>query len=178
MYLFFRLMKVGLFSRYKKKVGLLDTIELSFITWPTDLDIFLHMNNGRYFSILDLCRFDCLVRNGVAQKLKENKWFPVVAAESIEFKKSLKLFDRFIVKTNLLGWDEKYFYIQHIFMSHEKIYAKAIIKGRILKREGGTISTREMLDLVGFKHVTPKVPEWILHWGEHQRADARMEEVE
>lgn len=169
MYLFFRLIKVGLLSPLKKKLGILETCELSFITWPTDLDVFFHMNNGRYLAILDLCRFDALVRCKIAAILKEKKWYPVVAAETIEFKKSLKLFDQFKVKTNLLGWDEKYFYIQHVFISHHKIYAKAVIKGRVLRKQGGTVSPAEIFQAAEYPHPSPKVPQWILEWSKAQK---------
>ena len=36
--------------------------KLTFRVWPTDLDLSLHMNNGRYLTIMDIGRLDFMVR--------------------------------------------------------------------------------------------------------------------
>lgn len=169
MYLYFRFLKIALFSRFRKPCDFFDESTVSFITWPTDLDVFCHMNNGRYLTLLDLARFDCLIRSGLTTILRQKKCFPVVTAETIQFKKSLKLFNRFTVKTKLLGWDEKSFYIEHIFVSKQKVCAVAIIRGQIVKTAGGTLSPLEFLSFAGHTDPSPELPEWILHWSQHQK---------
>ena len=37
------------------------------ICWTTDLDYFMHMNNGKYFREMDFGRFDWCFRSGVTQ---------------------------------------------------------------------------------------------------------------
>ena len=66
MHMLFRtLLHVLFLSRRKPDLGHDDVARTRFITLPTDLDINRHMNNGVYFSIMDVARFDMLVRNGV-----------------------------------------------------------------------------------------------------------------
>ena len=55
MNLYFRLL-IRLWMTWIKPrpLGLLDTSELPGRVWPMDLDTNLHMNNGRYLSLMDL----------------------------------------------------------------------------------------------------------------------------
>lgn len=45
-----------------------ETVALGMRVWPGDLDISLHMNNGRYLTIMDLgrLRFCFAVRSGMS----------------------------------------------------------------------------------------------------------------
>ena len=70
---------------------------LRLTTLPTDLDLLGHMDNGRYASLFDLGRFDLLVRTGFWDLLARQKWYAVVASETITFRKSLELWQRFDV---------------------------------------------------------------------------------
>ena len=54
----------------------------NFRVWPSDLDIFNHMNNGIYLTLLDLARFDTLKRSGSWAKAKRAKLHPVVVGET------------------------------------------------------------------------------------------------
>src|SRR5258706_9609368 len=65
MNMFFRLIRIYLRARWSSARDPLRISRLTFIVSPTDLDIFRHMNNGVYFSIMDLGRVDMLVRSGL-----------------------------------------------------------------------------------------------------------------
>jgi len=69
----------------------------SFRVWPSDLDLFNHMNNGKYGSLMDLARLDLLLRSGTWQRMKKLNWYPVVVAETITFRKSLAPWQKFEV---------------------------------------------------------------------------------
>ncbi|HEV2566447.1 MAG TPA: hypothetical protein VGU19_15340 [Microvirga sp.] len=42
-----------------------DVSRLTFRVWPHDLDTSLHMNNGRYWTLMDLGRTDMMIRSGL-----------------------------------------------------------------------------------------------------------------
>lgn len=117
-----------------KKTNLLDPCYTSFLVGPLDLDTNFHVNNGRYLSIMDMGRFDMLLKPKVFWKLVLAGYYPVVVSESIRFKKSLALFNYFTIKTEIESWDEKDFYIRQIFYHKNKIMAVGYIKGRFMKR--------------------------------------------
>ncbi len=119
---------------YFKKTSLLDPCFTSFFVGPLDLDTNFHVNNGRYLSIMDLGRFDMLIKPKAFWKLILSGYYPVVVSESIRFKRSLGLFNYFTIKTEVESWDEKDFYIRQTFYHKSKIMAVGYIKGRFMKR--------------------------------------------
>jgi len=92
---YFRLIWLLLVVWFRKPSAALGPCKTPMRVWPNDLDIFLHMNNGAYLTIMDLARTDMMVRSGLATRILQNRWYPVVAAETIRFKKPLKLFHDF-----------------------------------------------------------------------------------
>ncbi|MCW4457021.1 thioesterase family protein [Microbacterium sp. MPKO10] len=134
---------------------------------PTDLDILKHVNNGVYFSLFDLGRFDLLMRSGMWTTFTERGWYPVVASETITFRKSLTLWQRFTVETRILGFDDKAFYLEHRAVVKGEVYTRAFIRARFLKKTGGTVSVAELLDAIGHDHDRDlTVPEWLVQWGQ------------
>ncbi|WP_022899837.1 acyl-CoA thioesterase [Humibacter albus] len=156
-------------SRFGKRAGHYDVVSTRFRVLPTDLDVLRHMNNGVYLSIFDVGRFDMLRRNGVWQIFEDRGWYPVVASETITFRKSLKLWQRFAVESRIIGFDDRAAYVQHRAVVDGEIYAEAFIKARFLKRAGGTVPLAELLDAVGRTPVGLELPEWLIRWGDDVR---------
>src|SRR3546814_18128186 len=95
------------------------------------------MNNGRYLSVFDLGRWDLLVRTGLADSMRENGWYPVVSSETVTFRKSLNLWQRFDLETRLLGHDDRALYLAHRAVLRGEIYARALLRTRMPNRGGG-----------------------------------------
>ena len=170
MHMLFRTLLHLLFlSRRKPDLGYRDVARTRFITLPTDLDINWHMNNGVYFSIMDVARFDMLVRNGVWKMMLDKGWYPVVASETITFRKSLGLWDRFTIESRLVGHDDKAVYKEQRFVRPDangdpEIYATGFIRARFLRRAGGTVPMSEIVEALGVTEAHG-IPEWLERWG-------------
>lgn len=133
------------FISKQSKISVFDSCRTSFWVSPFDLDTNMHMNNGRYLSIMDFGRFDLLIKSGSFKKLVKAGYFPVVVSESIRFKKSLNLFDSFILETQIDFWDEKDFYIVQKFLKKDQVMAVGYIKGRFMnKYKKGSVETKEV----------------------------------
>uniref|UniRef100_UPI002FE1CF25 acyl-CoA thioesterase n=1 Tax=Noviherbaspirillum sp. TaxID=1926288 RepID=UPI002FE1CF25 len=114
MNLVFRLLYVLLLSLFREKLPLAAVVSrLGLRTMPNDLDVNLHMNNGRYLTICDLNRVDLFIRTGLLKVMLRKKWMPMVAEHTMTYKKPLKLFERFDVSLAVTHWDEKFFYMHH-----------------------------------------------------------------
>ncbi|UOE43604.1 acyl-CoA thioesterase [Agromyces larvae] len=172
MHMLFRtLLHVLFLSRRKPDLGHWDVAETRFIVLPTDLDINRHMNNGVYFSIMDVARFDMLVRNGIWKTMLRKGWYPVVASETITFRKSLNPWQRFTIQSRVIGFDEKSVYVEQRFVrpgpdGEPEIYAQGFIRGRFLRRSGGTVPVPELIEAFGTDPSGQELPEWIHRWGE------------
>ena len=146
-------------------IGHYDVGRLPMRTLPTDLDLNRHMNNGVYLSILDLGRFDLLIRNGIWEILQGQGWYPVVVSESITFRKSLTLWQKFVIETRVSGYDDKAVYVDQRIVVGGEIYAQAVIRARFLKKSGGTVSVAELIDAIGTVPPELRLPEWQVRWG-------------
>lgn len=164
MNLFLRLLLLLLSVPFRPRCDSLGPARKRFIVWPPDLDVLLHVNNGVYLSMLDVARVDLMLRSGLALQLRRRGLYPVVAAQTIRFRRSLKLFQAFEVETTVIGWDEKAFILQHHFLRRGQLMAEAIVRSRFLKRQGGTASSQEVLDVIGHAGPSPELPPWVDAW--------------
>ena len=70
MNLWLRVLWVWLRAKFGAKLGMPSgTSCVELIVLPNDLDTNLHMNNGRYLTLMDLGRLDLFVRSGLLAAL-------------------------------------------------------------------------------------------------------------
>jgi acyl-CoA thioesterase FadM len=130
MSLLLRLLLLLFSSRRRSRLHVLDTCVTPFRVWLNDLDALLHMNNGRYLTILDLARVDLMMRSGLWKHLKAQGWYPVVTLETIRFHRSLELGNRYDVETRVIGWDEKHIFVEQGFVRDDAQVALAVVRDR------------------------------------------------
>lgn len=169
MNLYFRLLWITLFSRFRSKMGLLDSCRTPFRVWPTDLDVLRHMNNGKYCSLQDLARVDFMIRAGAMKQIQANGWYPVVVAETLQFRRSLGPFQKFELTCKVVGWDEKSFFLQHTFERDGAIMASGYIRARFLKKTGGSVMSQELLQACGYTDQSLELPSAVRSWAEGLR---------
>ncbi len=133
-------------------------------TLPTDIDLLLHMNNGRYASLFDLGRFDLMIRTGLWDVMAARKWHAVVASETVTFRKSLNLWQRFTVESRLVGHDERSFYLMHRAVVDGEVYAEMIIRARFLTNDRRAVPHEEFFAAVGSPDTLAPLPEWVTEW--------------
>lgn len=164
MHMIFRTILIFLKKRFLRKVHFNEKTTITMRVLPTDLDILMHVNNGVYFSFMDFGRWDMIFRNGVFDLATKNGWYSVVAGETIKFKKSLELWDKFELETEIVGYDEKYFFIQQRFLKKGDLMATGLVKVRFLKRKGGTVSTQDVMNLFQGEDLKNRVADLAGDW--------------
>ncbi len=138
----------------KPSINILEACRTTFFVNPLDLDINVHMNNGRYLSLMDLGRIDLMIKSNVFWKLFKNGYYPIVVTEGIRFKKSLLPFQKFIIETKINTLDQKDFFIsQKFFHKNElvanELVAEGVIQGRFKKKgRKESISTVELFNFL------------------------------
>lgn len=150
--------------RRSGRLGPTEIGRIRLTTLPTDIDLLQHMNNGRYLSLFDLGRWDLLVRTGLWEVMKARGWYAVVSSETVTFRKSLNLWQRFDVESRMIGHDDKAVYLEHRAVVDGEVYARAIIRARMMKRSGGTLSHEELFAAVGRPEGIPEVEDWVHEW--------------
>lgn len=120
------------------------TSELTLLTLPNDLDINFHVNNGRYLTLCDLNRVDLFLRTGLARVMLSRGWMPIIAEHTMTYRKPLGVFRKFKATMHMTHWDEKYFFMTHVFTMHGKIIAEGTSKG-VVRGENGVIPPEEVV---------------------------------
>lgn len=164
MHMILRTILIFLKRKFLPKSRFSDTTIVTMRVLPTDLDFLWHVNNGVYFSFMDFGRWDMIFRNGVFDAATKQGWYSVVAGETIKFKKSLELWDKFQIETQIKGHDEKYFFIQQKFFRKGELMATGLVKVRFLKRKGGTVSTKDVLALFNDQQIENQAGELSSEW--------------
>jgi len=109
---------------------------LSLRVLPNDIDINFHMNNGRYLTICDLTRVDMFIRTGLAKTMIVEKWMPVISEHTMKYKKGLTLFQKYEIKMEITGWDERSFQMVHTFIVGDRVVAEGTSLGVIVGKSG------------------------------------------
>lgn len=153
-----------------------------FRVWPTDLDVLWHMNNGKYLSIMDVARFDLIQRNGALAVFRREGWYPVVVGQTISYRKSLNPWRRFTIESRIIGFDEQAVYIEQRFVRPDarrrpEVYARAIVRGRILRRAGGIVPVEEVIEKTGADRTAFSLPDDVLAWGRASRLPSTRDDA-
>lgn len=83
----------------------------------SDMDFNLHMNNAMYNNVLDFSRFQWLLRLSSPALRTFSKFKVANGGVAMYFLREINYFKQFAVRTQLLGMDEKWFFLGHRFES-------------------------------------------------------------
>jgi len=159
MNLYLRFLWLLITSRLKPPAMVPDITRLEFRVLPSDLDANLHMNNGRYATIMDLGRINLLQRVGLFRHVLSNKWMPIISDLQLEFLRPMKLFQKYSLETRLACWDDKWVYIEQVFNSNNKVIARGLVKAQI-RRGREAVPVAEMLQLINYQGESPAPVEY------------------
>ena len=166
MVLFFRTLLKALTLRFRPRLDPLGTSVLPFRVWPNDLDVNLHLNNGRFLSVMDLGRFDLAFRTGLGQLMWRHRWQALVGAVTMRYRRSLDPFERYALHTRLLGWDGKWFFLEQRFLKRDgSLAAEGVVKA-LFRGANGNVPVSEVLHAMGYEGPAPELPEAIRRWAE------------
>jgi acyl-CoA thioesterase FadM len=154
-----RLIRVGVGLIGAPKIDMFATTRVALRVWPNDLDINLHVNNGRYLALADIGRLHWFVLSGALGVAQRQRAFPVVGDALAKFRRDLKVFQSFEIHSRLIGWDSKWGYIEHRFVRRRRVVGMVVIRG-LFKGPGGPIDPGVLLAGLAHSAPSPQLPEW------------------
>lgn len=164
MNLWIRLLLLRVAAIRRGRVRMWDTVRTPFRVSPSDLDVLRHMNNGKYLSLMDLGRLDLMLRTGLWKVITRRGWYPVVAGQTISYRRSLNPGQRFDLYTRLIGFHDTWVYLEQTFVVGDVVHAQAFVRARFLKRTGGSVTEAELEEAAGEPILHHSVPEWMVVW--------------
>lgn len=111
--LFGRMIPAAVRALTQPQVSAAQPVSSRFRVLPHDIDINMHLNNGRYMQIIDVNRMEFLIRTGVAGIILDQRWKPILGSTAIQFRRELRLWEQAVASTRLVGWDNRWVYLEH-----------------------------------------------------------------
>uniref|UniRef100_A0A673ZEZ7 Protein THEM6 n=2 Tax=Salmo trutta TaxID=8032 RepID=A0A673ZEZ7_SALTR len=121
-----------------------------------------HMNNARFLRECDFARFSLYSRNGVFKACRALRATMVVGATTIRLRRALCLGEAFELRTRIVVWDEKAFYLEQRFVSCRDGLVAAVM---LCKQNVVRSSPDKILQFLCKRKVEcPDYPEDLQHW--------------
>jgi len=122
---------------YKKKIFNSDYIFLySFRPGIFDIDFNGEVNNGRFHVFFDLARLDFGFRIGLVSYLIKKKLTFFVAGHSVRFHKRVLPFRKTQIRSQWIGFDDKFFYWKHHVVQRGEHCTTALVRNGMKNKNG------------------------------------------
>lgn len=165
MNLWFRLIMMLLRRPWRKPADPFSTTVVRMRVWPLDLDLNRHVTNGRYFTLADLGRMDYVLRTGAFRTALRHKAVSIVGDAWGKFRRELKVFESFEIHTRMLGWDDKWSFLEHRFVKDGRVAGVVVMRG-VFRSSKGTVKPADIVRDLGVPDQSPPLPQWLSQWSD------------
>jgi len=150
-------------SRFRSRIGPLGGSVVRFTALPHDCDLNFHLNAGRYVSFMDVARIELIGRVRFIGPMLRRGWRPVAGGAVLRFRRSVLPFERFDIRSRVVGWDEKWIYVEHIVEKGGEFCAIGHMR-TVIRSKDGTIPPSEVLAAMNLNLPSPPLPEFVARW--------------
>jgi acyl-CoA thioesterase FadM len=132
---------------------------------PWDIDYQFEMNNGRVLTLFDIGRVVMLERLGVVKRVRKLKWYGTIAGSTIRYRRRITLFQKLEMRSRVIGWDERFNYIEQSFWreSDGECCAHAVLRVAITTGKG-IIPSSQVIETLGLEMPELTLPDWVKAW--------------
>ncbi|KAI8507675.1 Thioesterase super member 6 [Branchiostoma belcheri] len=110
-----------------KRKGVLEEVVTYGLVTTTDMDFMCHKNNARFTRKCDFGRFQLYESTGLWDNVVKLGGSMVLGASTIRFRRSLQFLEPFRVRSKILCWDDKSFYVEQRLESLRDNFICAIV---------------------------------------------------
>ena len=163
MYPYLRL--VAEFWRHRRKppLDLFETHVSRHMVWPWDIDPWMELNNGRTLTLYDLGRVVLFERLRIVAAMRERRWAGTVAGSSVRYRHRLRMFDRYELRSRILGWDARFIYAEQSMWRAGRCTSQGLLRLAIANADG-IVPTATVAQAMGHPAESPPLPEWVAAW--------------
>jgi acyl-CoA thioesterase FadM len=169
MVLIVRFILTMLRARFRSTIGPTDESRVRFTALPHDCDLNFHLNAGRFVSFMDVARIELIVRLRFFGPMLRRGWRPVMGGAVVRFRRSVLPFHRFDIRSRVIGWDERWIYVEHIVEENGVFCAIGHMR-TVIRGKDGTIAPAQVLKVLGHDIVSPALPEFVQRWRDAEDA--------
>ncbi|MGL4412969.1 acyl-CoA thioesterase [Roseinatronobacter monicus] len=163
MYPFIRFAKEMLKYRNAPRLGVCDLHVSHHRCWPWDLDPWVELNNGRTLTLYDLGRIPMAMRTGLIDVLRQNRWGITVAGNTTRYRRRIRAFERFELRSRCIGWDARFLYTEQAMWKGDDCANHILIRSAITSAQG-IVPPAQVLRALGQPEDSPEMPGWVNAW--------------
>ncbi|MGL6212070.1 MAG: acyl-CoA thioesterase [Paracoccaceae bacterium] len=157
-------------SKFKgRPMGLFDTHISHHMCWPQDIDPWMELNNGRALTLYDLGRVPMAVRMGFDKLGKSHGWGLTVAGASTRYRRRVRMFDRFEMRSKVIGWDQRFLYMDQSMWRGAECTSQMLLRAAVASKDG-IVAPEKVVAAMGHPADSPALPQWVQAWSQ---ADAQ-----
>lgn len=134
------------------------------ICLPWDIDLWMELNNGRTLTLYDLGRTTTAQRVGLIRVLRQKKWGLTMAGASVRYRRRIRTFESFEMRSALAWWDERFFYVEQSMWKNDGECANHIVYRAAVTGKEGIVDPQRVVDEIAPGAKKPSIPEWIAAW--------------
>ena len=132
--------------------------------WPWDIDMWMELNNGRTLTLFDLGRIPLAQRTGLVDALRAKRWGLTMAGVSVRYRRRIKTFEAFTMKSRAVCWDERFFYLEQCMVKKDGEVANHALYRAAVTDNSGIVSPDRVVEAMGRGDTSPPMPEWVAQW--------------
>jgi acyl-CoA thioesterase FadM len=132
--------------------------------WPQDIDVFGHMNNGRYLQVMDVARVDWMRRTRILDRIWANRCSALLGGSVIRYCKALRPFERYRVHTSLIAWEARWAFLQHRCTNEAGELVALGYTRAALRNADGWVPPQRILDEVEPGLASAELPSLVRRW--------------
>jgi acyl-CoA thioesterase FadM len=159
-YYWYRIVWTLISRKFQTQVDIEEELTKTFRVRLFDCDGFRVMTAFKYAAYMDLIRWEMIARSKVFNEIFPKGLAPTLGAQKIIYRKPIKLWTKFTLRLQTMGWDDKWVYHLHKFEQGGEVKAIGITRALIWKKDKPQI-LREILQNIAVKNLDKKPPEWI-----------------
>ena len=164
MNLYLRLLTTLLIALFERRVDTSYACSQCFLVLPTDIDVFGHMNNGRYLQIMDISRARWMVRTGTFRAVRKRGWGLALGGNLIRYRRPLRAGQQYTVSTRLVCWDKRWFYLEHAFRDRTGRECAVGVSRATVRDRHSCVPTSAVMQEVDRGAIPPPVPQYLQDW--------------
>jgi acyl-CoA thioesterase FadM len=152
-------------ARKAPQSGPFDVYVSHHVCWPWDIDMWMELNNGRTLTLYDLGRIPLAQVNGLLDVVRRKRWGLTMAGVVVRYRRRIRAFERFEMRSRLLCWDERFFYLEQSMWKRNGDCANhAVYRAAVTDRNGIVASDIVAKAMNRPDLVSPEMPEWVALW--------------
>lgn len=97
--------------------------------------------------------------------MKANGWGLAVAGNTTRYRKRVKMFDRLQMHSRVLGWDQRFIYMEQSMWKGGECTSHILIRSALIGAgRAGIVDPSALAKACGLPEASPALPDWVTAW--------------